>query len=81
MTTEPLTLSRLKQYMQDNREATMQGLMITFNEPPEHIETLMEHLIQKGLVKADDECVANCGTACGTCQFSTMKLYRWREAI
>jgi len=74
-----LTLSRLKQYMQENKEATMQGLIITFREEPDHIQALMDHLIQKGVVKAEDQCVANCGSGCGSCELSTVKVYKLTE--
>lgn len=75
-----LTLSKLKQYMQQNKTATMQGLVITYHAPPETIETLMEHLIQRKLVEACDECIAQCGTKCGSCHLSTVKVYNWVDA-
>jgi len=63
--------------MKDNREATMQGLMITFREDNSTIEMLMSHLIQKGVVETEDQCITSCGSKCGSCHLSTVRIYRW----
>ena len=75
-----LTLSQLKKYIEQQKRVSKNALCLLFKETPELVETLLQHLERKGLIKLDEGCYSNCGSRCSTCPIAKTtnnKIYCW----
>ena len=69
-----MTLSDIKSYLQERRQASLTDLAARFDSDPDAVRAMLEHWQRKG--KVSREAGATCSGCC-QCAAGTLEIYRW----
>lgn len=71
-----LSLSHLKQSMQQKQQTNMRELQLTYNEDPVYIYSMLQHFIDRGRIK-ESTITPKCGSKCHQCNPIYTLRFEW----
>lgn len=72
-----MTPSQLRDYLKQNRHASLNDLSIHFSSSPESVKAAMAIWIKKGLVSVT--AASACKKSCCSCKPENITIYHWQE--
>ena len=71
-----MILTDIKQYLIDNRSASLTDLSVRFHVEPDAMRGMLDQWIKKGRLKKLPE-GAKCSNCCGGCDSVQLEIYEW----
>ncbi|MGD9157113.1 MAG: FeoC-like transcriptional regulator [Desulfobacteraceae bacterium] len=73
-----MILTDIKQYLIDNRSASLADLSVRFHTGTDVMRGMLEHWIRKGKLRKLDNCFS-CSGCCSFCKSDHTELYEWTD--